>query len=70
MKAYFSQCPRCGVKSLENLSTFSHCVNCLFAADRYVDRDAGFFEAVKIEKTIDPISAPEKQENLFERQVA
>jgi len=45
-------------------------VNCLFAADRYVDRDAGFFEAVKIEKTIDPISAPEKQENLFERQVA
>jgi hypothetical protein len=30
-------CPRCGCKAFENLSSYSHCVNCFYAEDYYQD---------------------------------
>ena len=29
----FSECPRCGDRSLEHLKTYCHCPNCLYASD-------------------------------------
>lgn len=32
----FNECPRCGEHSLEHLSSYSHCTNCLHFADHEV----------------------------------
>lgn len=33
----FRDCPRCGDRAYEKLKTYSHCVNCLYVEDRWVD---------------------------------
>lgn len=32
-KSYLTQCPRCGTRSYEQLSTHGHCVECLYSTD-------------------------------------
>ncbi|MBX2994073.1 MAG: hypothetical protein KF681_04610 [Bdellovibrionaceae bacterium] len=32
-KSYFTQCPRCGTRSYEQLPTHGHCIECLYSND-------------------------------------
>lgn len=68
METYFSKCPRCEIKSLENLETYSHCVNCQYFQDTYEDSESMFYEFLKAEKIADQvevqaqITGPEENE--------
>lgn len=45
----FSPCPRCASNALENLATYSHCIDCLYVDDRDYDLARACLEAVKTE---------------------
>lgn len=52
-KSYFSQCPRCGARSLETLNTYSHCVECLYVEDNHTDFETLYHQAIRVEREIE-----------------
>ena len=40
-------CPRCGERSYEQLRSYSHCLNCFYADDRWESPDAIYMKAMK-----------------------
>ncbi|MDZ4660407.1 MAG: hypothetical protein SGJ18_02180 [Pseudomonadota bacterium] len=48
-KAYFTDCPRCGLRSFEHLSDYAHCPNCLYFEDYYEDTETCYSAARAIE---------------------
>ncbi len=57
----FNECPRCGCHAFESLSTYSHCVSCLYFEDRYLDSESHYFKARLVEREI--FGKPAKQSN-------
>lgn len=56
----YQGCPRCGERSLEVLHSYSHCVNCLYAEDRYESLESHYLKALKEIKAIEPPKATGK----------
>ncbi len=48
----FAHCPRCENRTLEQLKTYSHCIDCLYYEDRYHDSESGFYQAVAAESLL------------------
>lgn len=49
--SYYRQCPRCGDRTLEHLETYSHCCQCLYFEDYWVDSESEYYDALdQIEK--------------------
>lgn len=46
------ECPRCGSRSMERLSTYSHCPNCLYFEDFYDDGQALLRKAIAVEREV------------------
>lgn len=46
----YSDCPRCGLRTLERLKTYAHCANCLLFEDYHEDNESMFFKAARIEQ--------------------
>lgn len=44
-RSFFKNCPRCGTRHYEQLSTHGHCVECLYSSDFY---DKGKVEFVSV----------------------
>ena len=42
----FQNCPRCGEKSFEKLSSYSHCPNCLYFEDRWQNPETPYAKAL------------------------
>ena len=57
----FKECPRCGNRSFEVLSDYGHCPDCLYIEDRWIDFDAGYREACKIEEDLQHFKPNKKQ---------
>lgn len=43
--SYMKMCPRCGEFSLEVLTSFSHCAQCLYVEDDWLDSEKSYYEA-------------------------
>jgi hypothetical protein len=43
---FFNECPRCGSRTLERLSSHTHCIECLWSPD-FDSRDSGTFGFTK-----------------------
>ena len=56
-------CPRCGERSYEQMKTYAHCSNCLFAEDRWESPDAIYLKAMKDIAEIEKAQR-ERQEQL------
>lgn len=52
-RSYFYKCPRCGSHAFEPLSTYSHCIECLYVEDRHHDMESAFHQAMRIERELD-----------------
>ena len=59
----FCNCPRCGERTLERLKSYSHCVECLYFEDYWVNPDRVLIEAEKESSEIEKQLQPSK-ENL------
>lgn len=46
------ECPRCGSRSMERLSTYSHCPNCLYFEDFYDNGQALLRQALAAEREV------------------
>lgn len=64
----YQGCPRCGERSLEVLHSYSHCINCLYAEDRYESIESHFFKALKEIKAIEPPKTIGKEILKFNKQ--
>lgn len=53
-RSYFSQCPRCGSSSYENLSSHGHCFECLYSPDLYATEKRDFLTLKEAEALIQP----------------
>lgn len=53
----FHQCPRCGGRSLERLTSYAHCPACLYFEDYWKSPESDYIEALK---TIEEIDAAKK----------
>lgn len=49
----FHSCPRCGGRSLERLSSYAHCSDCLYFEDYWKDPESDYAEALKAVEEID-----------------
>ena len=45
----FFECPRCGTKTLERLTTYSHCIECLYFKDHFYDLGFAYNDAWEAE---------------------
>lgn len=57
------ECPRCGSRSLERMSSYSHCANCLYFEDYYEDSQSQVVQAVRIESEL--LEAAPEGENEY-----
>ena len=48
----FCKCPRCGERAFEKMSSYSHCVSCLYFEDRYVGSETLLYKAVQAEREL------------------
>lgn len=63
---YLTPCPRCGTKAFEHLSSYSHCIECLYFEDRHYEHDSALINALKVEKELIQLSAQKsRKENLL-----
>ncbi len=46
---HFFECPRCGTKALERLTTYSHCIECLYFEDHFYDLELAYVDAWEAE---------------------
>ena len=65
--SFFTQCPRCGHVTFENLDSYSHCVNCFYSEDHWHDSEIDYFEAKDSENffsptPIVPLSKPKQKQ--------
>lgn len=46
---HFFDCPRCGTKTFERLTTYSHCIECLYFEDHFYDLGFAYTDAWEAE---------------------
>lgn len=69
----FSRCPRCENRTLENLQTYSHCIDCLYFEDRHYDGEKAYFQACAAEALLDEkgqVVEPQAEETERDDEIA
>ena len=68
---YWSQCPRCGHGTFENLRSYSHCVECLYSLDSHLMFESGILQAIGVQKQLDHIEiiSDDSPQSFIEKQI-
>ena len=51
-KSYYTECPRCGAHSFEQLRDYAHCPNCLYVEDRFENIETCYHKVRQIENEL------------------